>query len=221
VLLNFSADLIRRAGGQFKKGLVDLHGVAKADAVCGGDWWRDVALQSHLASGGQDWESATKDVAIEYAKRLTQGTGYGLVVAPVRRQIHHQPVYYLIFLTGDTHGHWMFGDAGARAREKWIDFLGPDPDEREGMLFDTVSAQFDSEHANAIAHITENLRRMTEDGEPKAVVRHVKDVFGDLYGEAKQTAYTAALRALMKSGETEFVTKGQKPHQHVIRRVVR
>ncbi|MGE2689981.1 three-Cys-motif partner protein TcmP [Mycolicibacterium pulveris] len=221
VLLNFSADLIRRAGGQYKKGQLDLGGVAKADAVCGGEWWRDVALHSHQASGGQDWESAARDVAIQYARHLTDGTGYGFVVAPVRRQIHHQPVYYLIFLTMDTHGHWMFGDAGARAREKWIDFLGPDPDEREGMLFDTVSAQFDREHANAIAHITENLRRLTEDGEPKAVVRHVKGVFGDLYGEAKQTAYTSALRALVASGEIEFVTKGQRPHQHVIRKVVR
>ncbi|MGV0874237.1 three-Cys-motif partner protein TcmP [Mycolicibacterium sp. XJ879] len=221
VLLNFSADLIRRAGGQYKKGLLNLGGVAKADTVCGGDWWRDVALRSHQASGGQDWESAARDVAIGYARHLTDGTGYGFVVAPVRRQIHHQPVYYLIFLTMDTHGHWMFGDAGARAREKWIDFLGPDPDEREGMLFDTVSAQFDREHANAIAHITDNLRRLTEDGLQKEVVRHVKEVFGDVYGEAKETAYTAAVRALVKSGEIEHVTKTAKPHQHVIRKVVR
>jgi three-Cys-motif partner protein len=39
VLLNFSADLVRRAGGQVKKGQRDAHGVAKADAVCGGEWW--------------------------------------------------------------------------------------------------------------------------------------------------------------------------------------
>lgn len=104
VLLNFSADLIRRAGGQYKKGQLDLGGVAKADAVCGGEWWRDVALRSHQASGGQDWESAARDVAIEYARHLTDGTGYGFVVAPVRRQIHHQPVYYPIFLTCDPHG---------------------------------------------------------------------------------------------------------------------
>lgn len=220
VLLNFSADLIRRAGGQLKKGQLDLGGVAKADAVCGGEWWRDVALRSHGASGGQDWASAAEDVAIEYAKRLTDGTGYGFVVAPVRRQVHHQPVYYLIFLTQDTHGFWVFGAAGAKAREKWIDFLGPDPDEREGMLWDTVADQLEGEHAKAIAHITDNLRRLTEDGEPKAVVRLVKEVYGDRYGEAKETAFTAAVRALVKSGEIEFVTKGQKPHQHVIRRTI-
>ncbi|OOK70706.1 hypothetical protein BZL30_6423 [Mycobacterium kansasii] len=124
MLLNFSADLIRRAGGQLKKCQLDLGGVAKADAVCGGEWWRDVALRSHEASGGRDWASAAEDVAIEYAKRLTEGTGYGFVVAPVRRQVHHQPVYYLIFLTQDPHGFWVFGDAGAKARERWIKFLG-------------------------------------------------------------------------------------------------
>lgn len=220
VLLNFNADLIRRAGGQVKKNLLDLGGVAKADAVCGGQWWRDVALQSHLASGGQDWESAAKDVAIKYAKRLTNGTRYGYAVAPVRRQTHHQPVYYLIFVSLDPHGFWMFGDAGAKAREKWIDFLGPEPDEREGMLWDTVADQLNREHSQAITHIEDNLRRLTVDGQPKKVVDHVKEVFGDLYGEAKQTAYTAAVRKLLKSGEIEYVTKGAKPHQHVIRKTV-
>lgn len=88
------------------------------------------------------------------------------------------------------------------------------------MLWDTVADQLEREHAKAIAHITDNLRRLTEDGEPKAVVRHVKDVYGNLYGEAKETAYTAAVRALVKSGEIEHVTKTAKPHQHVIRKVV-
>lgn len=217
VLLNFNADLIRRAGGQLKKGLLDLGGVAKADAVCGGRWWREVALRAHVASGGQDWESAAEEVAHEYARRLVAGTNYGAVVAPVRRQVHHQPVYYLIFLTQDPHGHWVFGVAAAKAREKWLDSLGPDPDEREGMLWDTVADQLEREHAKAIEHITENLRRLTADGQPKAVVQHAHAVFGDLYGEAKETAFTAALRALVNSGEIEFVTKGSKPHQHVVR----
>ncbi|WP_420119904.1 three-Cys-motif partner protein TcmP [Nakamurella sp.] len=217
VLLNFSADLIRRAGGQLKKGQVDLHGVAKVDAMCGGEWWRDVALQAHEVSGTQDWESAAEAVAVEYARRLTDGTKYGFVVAPVRRQVHHQPVYYLIFLTQDPHGFWVFGVAAAKAREKWIGFLGPDPDEAAAMLWDTVTDQLTREHAKAIAHITENLRRLTADGQPKAVVQHVQEVFGGLYGEAKETAFTAALRALVKSGEIEFVTKGSKPHQHIIR----
>lgn len=219
VLLNFSADLIRRAGGQLKKGQLDLGGVAQADKVCGGDWWRDVALKAHEGSGGQRWEAAADAVALEYARRLTLGTKYGAVVAPVRRQLHHQPVYYLIFLTQDPHGLWVFGVAAAKAREKWVEFLGPDPEERQSMLWDTVDEQLEREHAEAIEHITVNLRRLVADGGPKAVVKHVREIYGDLYGEAKETAFTAALRALVSSGEVEFVTRGRKPHQHVIRKV--
>lgn len=219
VLLNFNADLIRRAGGQLKKGQLDLGGVAQADRVCGGDWWRVVALQAHEASGGQKWESAAEAVAHEYARRLTAGTQYGSVVAPVRRQLHHQPVYFLIFLTQDPNGLWVFGVSAAKAREKWIDFLGPDPDERENMLWDTVADQLEREHAAAIDHITNNLRKLIADGRPKKVIQHVPEIYGDLYGEAKETAFTAALRALVKSGEIEFVTRGSKPRQHVIRKL--
>src|SRR5690606_32868570 len=122
---NFSADLIRRAGGQVRAGRLTMAGVAQADRVCGGDWWRDVALKAHEESGGQSWEAAADAVAVEYAKRLTEGTRYGFVIAPVRRQVHHQPVYYLIFLTSQPHGYWVFGVSAAKAREKWIDFLGP------------------------------------------------------------------------------------------------
>ncbi len=219
VLLNFSADLIRRAGGQVKKGQFDLHGVALADKVCGGEWWRDVALEAHEASGGQNWESAADAVAVEYAKRLTNGTPYGSVVTPVRRRVHHQPVYYLIFLTSQHHGFWVFGVSAAKAREKWITFLGPDPDEAATMLWDTVDEQLTREHTDAIRHITENLRALTADGQPKKAVDHFASIFGDLYGEAKETAFTAALRALVKSGELEYVTKGSRPRDFVFRRV--
>jgi three-Cys-motif partner protein len=218
ILLNFSADLIRRAGGQLKMGQLDLGGVAKADSVCGGDWWRDVALQAHAASGGQNWQAAAEAVAHAYAQRLAAGTPYGAVVAPVRRQTHHQPVYYLVFLTQDPHGFWVFGVAAAKAREKWVEFLGPDPDERESMLWDTVAEQFEQEHSNAIEQIAHNLRQLTADGRPKPVVKNVLDVYGNLYGAAKETAFTAALRALVASGEIELVTRGRKPHQHVIRK---
>ena len=223
VLLNFSADLIRRAGGQLKKDQLDLGGVAQADKVCGGEWWRDVALQAHESSGGVNWESAADAVATEYASRLAAGTKYGSVVAPVRRKAHHQPVYYLIFLIQDPHGFWVFGVAAAKAREKWLEFLGSDSADTEDMLpldwDDPVADQIKREHAAAIEYITNNLRRLTSDGRPKTVVQHVLDIYGDLYGEAKETAFTAALRALVKSGEIEHVTKGKKPHQHVIRKV--
>lgn len=217
VLMNFSAGLIRRAGGQYKKGQLNLGGVASADKVCGGDWWRDVALNAHLASGGTDWEAAAEAVAVEYAKRLGHVTNMGWVVAPVRRQAHHQPVYHLIFLTHDPHGHWVFGHAAAVAREKWLQALGPDDEQLEEMLFNTVEDQIRQEHERAVRVISKNLIDLVADGGDKAVVQHVRSIFGDVYGEARETAFSKALRDLVAAGQVEFVTKGAKPYKHVIR----
>ena len=83
-----------------------------------------------------------------------------------------------------------------------------------------VADQLKREHDSAIERVKDNLRSLVSDGRPKAVVEHVKEVYGNLYGEAKETAFTAALRALVASGEVEFATKGAKPHQHVIRKAL-
>jgi three-Cys-motif partner protein len=217
LLMNFNADLIRRAGGQYKKGQLDLGGVASADKVCGGEWWREVALQEHLRTIDGSWESAAQAVAVEYAHRLTDGTNFDYAIAPVRRKQHHQPVYFLIFLTGDAHGFWVFGAAAAKAREEWIRALGPDDDEADEMLFDVVAEQLRGEQTRCVARISQNLRSLVADGKDKSVVDHAEAVFEGVYGEAKETAFSAALRALVKAGEVEFARKGAKPHQHIIR----
>lgn len=220
LLMNFSADLVRRAGGQYKAGQLHAAGVAQVDKVCGGDWWRDVALRAHVDSDGTTWESAAEAVATEYANRLTAGTGYGWVLAPVRRQVHHQPVYYLIFLTSDDHGYWVFGVAAAKAREQWLRALGPDEDEL--LLFDTVDDQIKREHQAAIAHIASNIRSLVSDGRDKPVIKHTAEIFGDSYGEAKETAFTAAVRQLERDGEIEHADypggNKPKPHKFVLRR---
>lgn len=222
-LINFSADLIRRAGGQLKKDQLDLGGVAAADQVCGGTWWRDLALRTHLDSGAVAWESAAEAVATEYARRITNNTAYGSVVAPVRRQLHHQPVYFLIFLTADNHGFWVFGAAAARAREKWLQALGPDQDELDAMLIpvNTITEQINREHQHAISTITMNLRRLTAAKEIVQVVNHTDEIFDGVYGEAKESAFQSALNQLIKAGEIEYAQKGTRPHKHVIRRVAR
>ncbi|MFI7059380.1 three-Cys-motif partner protein TcmP [Kribbella sp. NPDC050124] len=217
-LMNFNADLVRRAGGQYKKGQLDQPGIASLDKVCGGEWWRELALQAHIESGEKDWEAAAEAVAVEYGRRLTRNTPFRWVVAPVRRQLHHQPVYFLIFLTMDPHGLWVFGAAAAKARQKWLDFLGPDQETRDGMLFDTVEEQFKSEQTQAAEEIMANLRELVADGKPKKVVEHTTAIFGDVWGEALEKTFSLALRQLVAAGEVEYVEKGNKPHQHVIRK---
>jgi three-Cys-motif partner protein len=219
VLMNFNADLVRRAGGQVLKGQLHEHGVKRLDVVCGGPWWRKVAVDAFHSSGGQTWESAAEAVAVEYATRISRAVGdMGWVIAPVRRQAHHQPVYFLVFLTYDDHGFWVLGHAAAKAREAWLYALGPDDETLEGMLFNTVELQIAQEHEAAVEKIKGNIIQLVSDGTAKAVVNCTGKIFEEVFGEAKETAFTKALRELIASGDVEYVKKGSKPHQHVIRK---
>lgn len=219
LLMNFSADLIRRVGGQLKAGRADLGGAAAVDRMCGGDWWRDVALDEQAASSGT-WESAAQAVATEYAGRLAgEGSLNNYVIAPVRRQPHYQPVYYLVFLTADPHGLWVFNDAASKAREDWLRAVGPDEDLDTGRLFpdDTVDDQIAMEERRATVVITRNLLELVSDGRDHRVVDDVGRIYGEAYGEAREKTFSAVLRQLVTSGDIEYVSKANRPHGHVIR----
>jgi len=218
-LLNFSAGLTRRAGGQIKAGQLHADGVKRMDLVCGGEWWQDVALTAHVQSGGFDWEAATHSVALEYARRLGAAAGMQSAVAPVFGQLGRQPIYHLVFLTHGAHGLWVMGDALAVAHEKWLRTLGPDPDQAEGMLFTTTDHQVDETRSRAAATVKENLRGLLADGLPKPVVDFTAAIFGEAYGMAREKDFSRVLRELVAAGEAEFVTRGKKPHQHVVRRL--
>src|SRR6266536_4124968 len=91
--------------------------VLRMDSVCNGTWWRDVAVNAFIASGGKEWESAAHAVADQYAEKLGKACRMNSIVVPVYRRAQRQPVYHLIFLTRASHGVWEFGDAIAKARE--------------------------------------------------------------------------------------------------------
>lgn len=218
-LLNFSAGLTRRAGGQVKAGQLDADGVKRLDKVCGGEWWRAVALQAHFASGGNDWEAAANSVADEYGARLAHAVGMSGSVTPVLGQIGRQPIYHLVFLTHGPQGLWVMGDALAAAHEKWLRTLGPSDEQVEGMLFNTSDHVVDQLRQSAIERVRANLEALLDDGRPKAVSHHTAEIFGQAYGLAREKDFTASLRALVREGRAEIVTRGKKPHQHVIRGV--
>jgi three-Cys-motif partner protein len=219
-LLNFSAGLTRRAGGQVKAGQLDADGVKRLDKVCGGDWWREVAVRAHLSSGAKDWEAAANAVAAEYGTRLGRAVGMSSSVTPVLGQIGRQPIYHLVFLTHGSQGLWVMGDALAAAHEKWLRTLGPSDEQAEGMLFNTADHQVDELRRLAIQRVQENLEHLLADGNPKAVAQHTSEIFGHSFGLAREKDFNAALRALVAGGRAEIVTRGKKPHQHVIRGVV-
>lgn len=216
-LLNFSAGLTRRAGGQVKAGQLDADGVKRLNLVCGGEWWQEVALGAHLASGAKDWEAAAHSVAEEYGARLARAVDMSGSVTPVLGQIGRQPIYHLVFLTHGAQGLWVMSDALAVAHEKWLRTLGPSDEQAEGMLFNTADHQVDELRQLALLRVRENLEHLLADGKPKAVAQHTREIFGQSFGLAREKDFNAALRAMVADGRAEIVTRGKKPHQHVIR----
>lgn len=201
VLLNFSADLSRRTGGLLHKG----NDASWMDTTCGGDWWRTTAREALDASTTGTFEAVTHAVANEYAQRLAAATGSFPVVLPVRRRLHHQPIYHLIFLTRSPYGLWVFADAVARARKEYLTHLGQLEDDDDGMLFtvkDDMEWLVEREHQKAVSLVTENLRGLLSE-RPRSfkLVNEARSVFGEAYGFATEAAVSAALRTLEASGE--------------------
>lgn len=195
-LLNISADLTRRAAGVVNSGQTDHKVVARLDTMCGGTWWQQVALREHARSRNGNWETAAEVVVSEYANRLAQVTKMEAVVVPVRRQQHHQPVYHLVFLTRREHGLWIFGDALASARQRWLKFLGPDPADTEAMLFDPIVGQIDGEQERAFTQIRENLLKIANTQVRTRLVDRTREVFGSYYGIATEAVVRRAARQL-------------------------
>jgi three-Cys-motif partner protein len=179
-LLNFSADLTRRAAGALKAGLLD-HDAPVMDRTCGGPWWRQLALDIHLASPSGDFESAAFTVVQEYARRLAAAGGMHTVSVPVRRRAHNQPVYHLVFVSRRTHGIWVFADAVARARQEWMRALGPAEGDEEGASFsfaDTVDQQIASEQRAAQEVVARNLGALANGAQQIRLVDHPLEVSG-------------------------------------------
>ncbi len=138
-------------------------------------------------------------------------------VTPVLGQLRRQPIYHLVFLTHGPQGLWVMGDALAAAHEKWLRTLGPSDEQVEGMLFNTTEHQVDELRKSAVQRVRANLEQLLADGKPKAVAQHTVEIFGQSFGLAREKDFNESLRALVAEGRAEVVTRGKKPHQHVIR----
>ncbi|WP_157124758.1 three-Cys-motif partner protein TcmP [Nocardia pseudovaccinii] len=202
VLLNISADLTRRAAGVAVKEELSSHAVlGHVDTMCGGDWWRQRAMEARVASGEESWEAAAEAVVQGYATLLGTTAQMHSVVVPVRRQQHHQPIYHLVFLTRSDYGLWVFGDAVATARQKWLEVLGPSDSERAEMLFDVgVDYQIRTEQEAGLQAIKANLLKLADHHNRAQLVQHTTEVFGAYYGVAQEKLVRRAARELDKQG---------------------
>jgi three-Cys-motif partner protein len=202
VLLNFSANATRRIGGFLDPGCGAKNRDATLDSmdrVCGGDWWREV-YQAHDTN-----EARVEAIANKYASRVAQTTEAGYWTSVVRNRSTLQPVYHLVFFSRHPDGLWLFGDALARAQQKWRRALDPPPAHVEGTLFDMPDT-FEQEEARRAEEWKEELKRnivrlLGRDGDFSIRDRYA-EVFGAALGLAPDPLVRKAVKELYREGRT-------------------
>jgi three-Cys-motif partner protein len=219
VLLNFSADLTRRAAGALRAELLDHDALPVMDRTCGGPWWRQLALNTYAASASGSFEAAAFAVVEEYARRLAEASGMHAVTVPVHRRVSHQPIYHLVFLSRRTHGIWVFADAVAHARQEWMRALGPAEDDADDALFsfaESVDTQIGDEQRAAQEAVARNLRALVAANQQVRLVDDPWSVFGDCYGVATESTVRKALRAMEAAGTVNVIGKARQLRDTVI-----
>jgi three-Cys-motif partner protein len=205
LLLNFSADLSRRAAGALKAGQASHPIISLMDQTCGGAWWRDTVLTALSSPTTRNFEPAAAAVAQEYAQQLARAGSMLHVTVPVRRRMHHQPIYHLVFLTRSPYGLWVFADALGKARQAWLRALGTvDDEDTGGMLFtpaDDMGWLIEAEETRAERAIIQNLRVLAGRLNRFKLVEHALDIYGEEYGVATDSCISAALKTLKGSGD--------------------
>lgn len=222
LLLNFSADLSRRAAGALNAGQLDHPIIGLMDETCGGTWWRDTAMAALSRPETHNYEPVAAAIAEEYAQRLADaGTMYQVTV-PVRRRMHHQPIYHLVFLTRSPYGLWVFADALGKARQAWLRVLGlVDDEEATGTLWapsEDMEWLIEAEEGRAKTAVMKNLRDTSLRHDRFKLVEYARDVYGDAYGVATDSVVAAALQALKTSGELVVYQNASRLRERVVGR---
>jgi three-Cys-motif partner protein len=212
VLLNFSAEAVRRIGGRLKEE-EDAPGrgatLARMDSACGGDWWRDVYRAADSP------ERASAQIAARFASRLREATGAGSWVIGVRNAEHHQPKYALVFLTRHPDGLYLYGNAMSTSQREWRRAVVPfgsllDDDE----AFDLAEQQMADQWVDEIAG---NIERLLGTSPSFRVNAKYAEVMGSTLGRARETHIRSALKRLQSAGVLSSNCVGAKKLQdHVV-----
>lgn len=221
ILLNFSADFTRRTAGQLVAGLEDEPGIERMNVTCGGPWWQPVVLDVLRRDSSGTFEPAAEAVVAGYARRLAAAGSMRQVTVPVRRRMHHQPVYHLVFLTRSPYGLWVFADALGKARKRWLEAIGrmADDDEMEGTLFsrsDDMQWLIEAEAGRAEQVVEENILRVARQAGSFRLLDRAEEVFGTVYGIATESTVTAAVRHAERSGKLAVRQGGKRVRTWVV-----
>ena len=211
VLLNFSAEAVRRIGGRLKEseGATGREAtLALMDSACGGDWWRSIYLDSASP------EQANEQIAHEFARRLREASGSGGWVIGVRNAPNQQPKYALVFLSRHRDGLYLFGEAASGAQADWRRATTP-PDT---LLSDEESIRAAEKRLDEqwTATIAKNLTTLLKINAQFTVQSVYADLMGETLGLAREKHIRAALKQLQKAGLVSSNCVGEKLQRHLV-----
>jgi three-Cys-motif partner protein len=214
VLLNFTANGIRRAGGLLKPGRVisetDEKTLQLADRACGDTWWRDVVREAATL------DDAVEAVATGYMKHVCAAARVNGFMLDVKNRAHHKPVYYLIFFTRHPDGSWLFNEAVSLAQEAWRAHLAPPPLPEEPDVLFQVERELTFEErekllaAGWVRQLKANIEGLLAEQPSVHIGRHMTRVYDNVLGEARATHVRIAVKQLVKEGKATAVSWTKK-----------
>lgn len=195
------------------------------DEFLGGTWWRPLAD----SNPGWTIERATSEILLEYVQRVQKATGYAWFIDDVRNQPHHAAVlYYLVLFTAHPMGLWKFAESVSYGKDAWLahirELKRQDIEKRRllehEMGVQTLFGALDGTDGPApvtledvpepnkkeidavlIAEIADNiLRLLGRKPQGIKIVEHIKSVYGETLGTARQTHACRAVKALHEQG---------------------
>jgi three-Cys-motif partner protein len=214
VLLNFSAEAVRRIGGRLRE-QENAPGraatLARMDAACGGDWWRGVYRDAESP------EQANERIASGFASRLREATGTGSWVIEVRNAEHQQPKYALVFLSRHPDGLYLYGNAMSTSQHEWRRAVVP-----PGSLLDDDDAFKAAEREMEeqwIKEIAANIEHLVQTHPSFTISSKYGEVMSGTLGRAGETHIRSALKRLQEAGVLSSDCVGvRKLHNHAVTR---
>lgn len=191
VLLNLSMDAIRRIGGHLDSPRGSDKVVRSLDDALGGSWWQ---AERHLAGADA--------VADGFARRLSQECHMIVQWMPVRRALHHKPLYYLVFGTRSMHGIYEMADAAALAGQAWRDAEAHTHDDPDALFGEEPVTTLEQLASDALPEVKANIVALLQQHERFVVVEHVHEILGDHLGEVRNLIIRNAVKELYAEGRT-------------------
>lgn len=199
ILLNFSAEALRRIGGlvPLTPSPTSIATLDRMDKTVGGEWWRD------FYKGKFDKELAETNVVDGYTERLGKSGKMYTHAVPVRRDVGLRPVYYLVFGTRAKHGSWTFADTVARSEAKWQNVLEERKDTGQ-LSFDgfgvTAEERLVALEEKAVVAIETNLLEILATRGEFMVGDYPTEVFGEYLGLVREQVVRKAIKSLFEQG---------------------